>query len=153
MGFQNNTNNNVNTYSNNTSYPVNQNQASPLINITTPPAPNYMGGYQNEHRIVPVTSEQDASMLQLRPGEKYIVGFNENTLTSYVKFADGGPIETYQWTLVEPPTPPKPVTAEEIAQIFDSRLNIALDQRFNDFQNSLDKRYQFRNKGGGMNNA
>ena len=119
---------------------VNINAAQP--NYYQPPMSNGNGIYTKF-----VSSEQEAFSSIPVPQSGCAFGVDGEHMVFYAKYADGRPMEVYDMVLREPPKAPQPITTDALSEL--------LDQKFNDFESALSKKFVLRkdnqNRGGNLN--
>ena len=133
--------------------PYNQNFNSPnqstavpqsYVNINTQtPLPAYQQGVFTKF----VSSDQEAFSNIMAPQNGCSFGVDGEHMVFYAKYADGH-MEIYDMIQREPPKQPEPLTADSLSAL--------LDQKFNDFENALSKKFVLRKDNytrGGNTNA
>lgn len=124
------------------------------MSIQNPYNQNY--NYQNQpnQQVVYtkfVNSEEEARNAIPVPQIGCTFGIDGNNMVLYAKYADGH-MEIYDMIQREPPKQPTPITEETFTTLLDQKLT----QYFNEFENSLSKKFVLRKDNynrGGTNNG
>ena len=94
-----------------------------------------------------VSNEQEALSTIPVPQSGCAFGVDGEHMVFYAKYADGRPMEVYDMVLRQPPKQPEPITTDSLSAL--------LDQKFNDFESALSKKFVLRkdnlNRGGNSN--